>query len=178
MTQFTRIQTQTIEIPCTMSGTRPTLECSFGYKANELIETLSRRSEWDGQRSSTQSRSLRESPLPRGHIPKRGTVLIVAPPNESADVIFAGVLRCGGFLLQRSCYREARSLLQDHDFTLVLCSDTLPDAKYQDVIAAARPVPVIVLSRVAEWDPYLVALHAGAFDYIACPPDPTELNRI
>jgi len=34
------------------------------------------------------------------------------------------------------------------------------------------------LSRFAEWDRYIAALRDGAFDYIACPPDPTETERI
>jgi DNA-binding NtrC family response regulator len=35
-----------------------------------------------------------------------------------------------------------------------------------------------VLSRFAEWDHYLAALRDGAFDYIACPPDSAETERI
>jgi DNA-binding NtrC family response regulator len=38
--------------------------------------------------------------------------------------------------------------------------------------------PVIVLSHLADWDAYMRALSAGAFDYIACPPDPVETERI
>jgi DNA-binding NtrC family response regulator len=37
---------------------------------------------------------------------------------------------------------------------------------------------VIVLSHLADWDAYMKALGAGAFDYIACPPDPVEAERI
>jgi DNA-binding NtrC family response regulator len=46
------------------------------------------------------------------------------------------------------------------------------------VVAAANPTPVVVLSRFAEWDHYLAALRAGAFDYNACPPDSAETERI
>jgi len=35
-----------------------------------------------------------------------------------------------------------------------------------------------VLSRFDEWDHYLAALRAGAFDYIVCPPDFAETERI
>jgi len=46
------------------------------------------------------------------------------------------------------------------------------------MIEAAAPTPVIVLSRFAEWGPYLTALKAGAFDYLVCPPDGAEVDRI
>jgi DNA-binding NtrC family response regulator len=35
-----------------------------------------------------------------------------------------------------------------------------------------------VLSHLADWDAYMRALSAGAFDYIACPPDTAEAERI
>jgi len=47
-----------------------------------------------------------------------------------------------------------------------------------EVRRASADVPVIVLSRLADWDAYLSAICAGAFDYIACPPDPAETERI
>ena len=44
--------------------------------------------------------------------------------------------------------------------------------------AATGGLPVIVLSHLADWDAYMRALGAGAFDYIACPPDAAEAERI
>ena len=111
-------------------------------------------------------------------MPDALSVLVVSPPNDTNDIIFASVLRAGVAPLQCSDYREARRLLREHDFSLILCSDSLPDGTYRDMIAAARPIPVVVLSRFAEWEPFLAALHAGAFDYIACPPDRGEADRI
>jgi hypothetical protein len=61
---------------------------------------------------------------------------------------------------------------------VVLCHDTLPDGDFRDVVAIVNPTLVVVLSRFAEWDHYLAALRDGAFDYIACPPDPDETERI
>ena len=37
---------------------------------------------------------------------------------------------------------------------------------------------MIVLSHLADWDAYMTALSAGAFDYIACPPERVETERI
>jgi DNA-binding NtrC family response regulator len=76
-----------------------------------------------------------------------------------------------------SC-EEAKNLLAQHHFKVVFCGDSLSDGEYAEVVKAAKSVPVIVLSRFAEWDSYLPAMAAGAFDYIACPPFEPELGRI
>jgi DNA-binding NtrC family response regulator len=73
---------------------------------------------------------------------------------------------------------EARSILATGDIDVVFCQDTLPDGDFRAVIAEADAVPVIVLSRFAEWAYYLAALRDGAFDYIACPPNAKETERI
>jgi DNA-binding NtrC family response regulator len=44
--------------------------------------------------------------------------------------------------------------------------------------SATGGIPVIVLSHLADWDAYMTALSAGAFDYIACPPERIETERI
>lgn len=78
--------------------------------------------------------------------------------------------------------REALSLLARQDFSVVFCNDTLPDGDFRALLRQARKstadVPVIVLSRLADWDAYLGAIGAGAFDYIAYPPDSAEAERI
>jgi DNA-binding NtrC family response regulator len=106
------------------------------------------------------------------------SVLVLCPEDENRNRIVASVRRCGLDPLFSSNYREARELLGLHNLAAAFCSDTLEDAAYPQIIEAAKPVPVIVLSRFAEWGPYLAALAAGAFDYIACPPDPREVERI
>jgi DNA-binding NtrC family response regulator len=105
-------------------------------------------------------------------------VLILCPEGENRNKIVASVRRCGLDALLSSNYREARDLLALHNLAAAFCSDTLEDAAYPQIIEAAKPVPVIVLSRFAEWGPCLAALAAGAFDYIPCPPDPREVDRI
>lgn len=77
---------------------------------------------------------------------------------------------------------EARAEIDRRQFHIVLCGDDLPDSNLRmsvSVLASATGgVPVIVFSHLAEWDAYLRALDAGAFDYIACPPDAAEAERI
>jgi DNA-binding NtrC family response regulator len=65
---------------------------------------------------------------------------------------------------------------------MVLCSKGLSDGDFRAVITALsqanKHLPVIVFGRSYEWDSYLKALAAGAYDYIVCPPNPVEVERI
>ena len=103
---------------------------------------------------------------------------MISPEAEHHEKINAAMPRCG--LSSFSCkkFDEARTFLAKQEFSVVLCHDTLPAGDFRDVVAAVKSTPVVVLSRFAEWDHYIAALRAGAFDYIACPPDPDETERV
>ena len=107
-----------------------------------------------------------------------GTVLVVDSDAKNGEIAFASAVKHGEIPIARFSCGEARSLLEKRRFKVVFCSDSLPDGEYAEVIRAARPTPVIVLSRFAEWDSYLAAMQAGAFDYIACPLYEVEVDRI
>jgi DNA-binding NtrC family response regulator len=111
-------------------------------------------------------------------MPNKELILIICAEGESRERIMATTHKCGLGPVSCSTFDDARSLLARQHFAIVFCSDNLPDGDFRAVIRTARSIPVIVLPRVAEWEPYLVALNAGAFDYIACPPDPVETERI
>lgn len=105
-------------------------------------------------------------------------VLVISPETEHHEKINAAVNKCGLSSFRCKKFNEARIFLTKHRFSVVFCHEGLPDGDFRDVVAAANPTPVVVLSRFAEWDHYLAALRAGAFDYIACPPDSAETERI
>jgi DNA-binding NtrC family response regulator len=77
---------------------------------------------------------------------------------------------------------DARAGIEEQKFQFVLCSDDLPDCNLRTAIrvlvSSTGGAPVIVLSHLADWGAYMRALSAGAFDYIACPPDHIEAERI
>jgi DNA-binding NtrC family response regulator len=77
---------------------------------------------------------------------------------------------------------DARARTEEQAFQFVLCGDDLPDCNLRTAVrvltSSTGGAPVIVLSHLADWDAYMRALSAGAFDYIACPPDPVETERI
>jgi len=108
--------------------------------------------------------------------------LVISNPGEDQDSVAIALLRCGLCPIRCSTLQKARTLLGQEAFKLVLCADTLPDgnlrAVLQEVKNSASRIPVVVLSHAADWDPYLKALAAGAFDLIVCPPDRSEAIRI
>lgn len=105
-------------------------------------------------------------------------VLVVCGDVECSDKMVAAVRRRGLETMCCSRVEDARSLMSRKRFSLVFTSDILPDGQVHSVIEVAGTMPVIVFSRRAEWDAYLGALNQGAFDYIACPPDASETERI
>ncbi len=84
--------------------------------------------------------------------------------------------------LNSTSLTDARARIEEQAFQFVLCSDDLPDCNLRTAVrvltTSTGGAPVIVLSHLAEWDAYMRALGAGAFDYIACPPDAVEMERI
>lgn len=105
-------------------------------------------------------------------------VLVLCDDAKCADRMVQAVRKRGLEVMCCSRVSDARSLLSHRRFSLVLSSDTLPDGEVRSVIGVAGAIPVVAFSRRAEWDAYLEALYQGAFDYIACPPDSAETERI
>ena len=79
-----------------------------------------------------------------------------------------------------SSVRECRDVLAEETVGLVFCDPTLTDGDYRDLITAARSVNsrarFVVTSRQADWDEFLEAMRLGAFDVIAAPCRPQDLE--
>lgn len=105
-------------------------------------------------------------------------VLVLCDDAGCADRMVQAVRKRGLEAMCCSRVSDACSLLSRGRFSLVLSSDALPDGEVRSVIGVAGAIPVVVFSRRAEWDAYLDALNHGVFDYIACPPDSVETERI
>lgn len=65
---------------------------------------------------------------------------------------------------------DARALLARERFAAVFCSELLLEGDASEVVTRAGKsspvVPVVVVSRLADWNGYLKAIRGGAFDYI------------
>ena len=108
--------------------------------------------------------------------------LIVCKDDESRERVVLAAMRCG---LNPICCRtlqEARSLLVQEEFRMVLCEDLLPDGDFHmvhlEMKVTTRNAPLIVLSQNADWRAYLKTLAEGVFDWILCPTSLPESERV
>jgi CheY-like chemotaxis protein len=111
-----------------------------------------------------------------------GQVLIASSDSLPYEKVGEVALRLGLQSVSCTSLSDARARIDEQPFQLVLCGDDLPDCNLRTAVRVLAKstggVPIIVLSHLAEWDAYMRALDAGAFDYIACPPDLIEAERI
>ena len=109
-------------------------------------------------------------------------VLIVSSDRLQCEKTEEIVRRIGLQSIHCASLTDARGRIEEQAFQFVLCSDDLPDCNLRTAVrvltSSTGGAPVIVLSHLADWDAYMRALGTGAFDYIACPPDPIETERI
>lgn len=81
-----------------------------------------------------------------------------------------------------STVNQCREVLARRNVTLVFCERQLPDGTYCDVLNFIRSsnvnVPVVVTSRLADWNEYFEVLNEGGFDLIATPCYATEAIRV
>jgi DNA-binding NtrC family response regulator len=109
-------------------------------------------------------------------------VLIVCSDSKQSDKAVELARNIGLKSITCASLTDARTLIERHTFQLILCADDLPDCNLgtslKVLLTATGGIPVIVLSHLAEWEAYVKALSAGAFDYIAYPPDRAETERI
>lgn len=110
------------------------------------------------------------------------SILVVSGEPAHRDMLAASVSSFGLRAVCCGTSKGAAELLGKHPFGTVICDDRLPDGTFRTVMDYAAncgtPIPVIVTSLWNDWDLFLKALNAGAFDYIALPPMPGEVERI
>ena len=107
---------------------------------------------------------------------------LVVSSDEELRRSLAEVLRqCALTPVLASTVAESRMALAGHEMLIVVCNDRLDDGKYEDILNLVVPsvvqVPVIVVSRTGDWPEYLAAMRGGAFDYLAYPPVPGDLQQ-
>ena len=101
-------------------------------------------------------------------------ILVIASDPETRKAL-SSILQTEGLKpVQASHLSEGRALLQSQTVGMVFCERHLADGSYLDLLPVAQTnkagnVPVVVTSRLADWDEYLEALRHGAVDLIASP---------
>lgn len=79
-----------------------------------------------------------------------------------------------------STLRECYEVLTTKKVGLVFCDPRLSDGSCYDLLSTFRPTDkkprVVVTSRSADWEEFKEAIHWGAFDVIASPCRPTDVE--
>ncbi|HEY2820857.1 MAG TPA: response regulator [Candidatus Acidoferrum sp.] len=107
-------------------------------------------------------------------------ILVIASDPETRKAL-SSILQTEGLKsVQASHLSEGRALLATETVGMVFCERNLSDGTYLDLLPAAQTksgiVPVVVTSRLADWDEYLEALRHGAVDLIASPFKPSDVS--
>jgi DNA-binding NtrC family response regulator len=107
-------------------------------------------------------------------------ILVIASDPETRKAL-SSILQTEGLKsVQASHLSEGRALLASQPVGMVFCERHLADGTYLDLLPAAQTkagnVPVVVTSRLADWDEYLEALRHGAVDLIASPFKPSDVS--
>ena len=107
---------------------------------------------------------------------------LVVSSDDDVRRKLAWVLRqCTLAPVLASTVAESQAALAGNEIVIVVCNDRLDDGKYKDivelVVRSETKVPVIVVSRTGDWPEYLTAMCGGAFDYLAYPPIPGDLQQ-
>jgi two-component system C4-dicarboxylate transport response regulator DctD len=100
-------------------------------------------------------------------------ILVIASDPETRKALSSILQTQGLKSVQASQLSEGRALLESQPVGMVFCERHLADGTYLDLLptvqSKAGNVPVVVTSRLADWDEYLEALRHGAVDLIPSP---------
>jgi len=110
-------------------------------------------------------------------------VLIISTSRRTQEELVDVLTACGATPIQCLSIADLRLKLKETEgCEVVFCEDTLPDGSYRDVLASVKSlvpgVPVVVCSLLGEMPNYLEAMNLGAFDFIAPPYHPPEVEAI
>ncbi len=106
-------------------------------------------------------------------------VLVVDDEDDLRDLLEITLLKMGLDVDGAADLARARALLAAHDYDLVLTDMRLPDGLGLELVreigAAGRNLPVAVVTAFGSAENAVVALKAGAFDYVT---KPVQLDQL
>lgn len=107
-------------------------------------------------------------------------IVVASSDLESRRGLTSILTRQGLDPISTSSFAECRELIERESVGLVFCDRHLADGDYRDILnvtrSATAKVRVVVTSKHADWDEYLEAMRLGAFDVIASPCRPTDVE--
>ncbi len=119
--------------------------------------------------------------IPHGRNVGRKALMLAIDPGAS-QCIGEVLDRCAFEPVLLSTVAELRSYIRKPDISVLVCEEILLDGNYKEVLRVSRGVgghiPVVVFSRLADWDQYLEAIRLGAFDCLRYPFRTGELRWV
>ena len=107
-------------------------------------------------------------------------VVVVSSDLESRRHIVGILTKLGLDPLCVSTLRECHESLVRSTVGLIFCDPQLTDGSYQDLLGTYRIKDlrprVVITSRFADWEEFKEAMRWGAFDVIASPCRPTDVE--
>ena len=100
-------------------------------------------------------------------------VLVVDDEADLRELLEITLVRMGLDVDSAETLKQARALFAQNDYALVLTDMRLPDGLglelVREVTASGKPTPIAVVTAYGSADNAVVALKAGAFDYVSKP---------
>jgi DNA-binding response OmpR family regulator len=116
----------------------------------------------------------RELSFPKG--------LVVSGDNSMRADLGEVFLDCGIAPVFAINLEQAAPHAAQNDLCFIVCHDKLPDGKYEDLLllqhGTGNIFPMIVVSSTGDWPEFFEAVDLGAYDFLAYPLIPGELQRI
>ncbi|KFI05876.1 sigma-54 dependent transcriptional regulator [Massilia sp. BSC265] len=100
-------------------------------------------------------------------------ILVVDDEADLRELLEITLLKMGLDVDSAATLRQARALVEEHDYALILTDMRLPDGLglelVREVTASHKGTPIAVITAYGSAENAVVALKAGAFDYISKP---------
>ncbi|MGH9690398.1 MAG: response regulator [Candidatus Acidiferrales bacterium] len=107
-------------------------------------------------------------------------ILIVSSDLEGCRALTTILNGLGIDPIRAATIEESLELLSKETIGVVFCDQYLADGNYRNLLAASHRLKsrmrMVVISRQGNWDEYLEAMRQGAFDLIASPCRPTDVE--
>jgi DNA-binding NtrC family response regulator len=108
--------------------------------------------------------------------------LVVTPDYNIRGHIGEALLLCGIAPVFAASIADAAHHLATSPINVIVSEHRLPDGHYSALLSLSRasvtPPPVVVISTTGDWPDYFDAIDRGAYDFLAYPLIPGELQRI
>ena len=109
-------------------------------------------------------------------------ILVIDDEADLRELLEITLLKMGLDVDSAASLADARACLQQQEYALVLTDMRLPDGVGIDLVreitAGARPIPVAVITAFGSADNAVIALKAGAFDYLSKPVRVDQLRQM